>query len=117
MRLRPACHLVGTTRRHFESRSANWANGVRYLRVGGRGQNFESRILLGRGKCSKMPQNPTRQVHALLGGGYIWVCGSNFNSPCTMLACISSQTRMRRQLLGRDRSIGPQLSFGLTIGK
>jgi len=36
------------------------------LRVGGRGQNSESRILFGRGKCSKMPQNPTRQVHALL---------------------------------------------------
>jgi hypothetical protein len=35
--------------------------------VGGRGQNFESRILFGRGKCSKMAQNPTRQVHALLG--------------------------------------------------
>ncbi len=43
-------------------------NGLRYLRVGGRGQNFESKILFGRGKCSKMAQNPTRQVHALLAG-------------------------------------------------
>ena len=44
-------------------------NGLRYLRVGGRGQNFESRILFGRGKCPKMPhaKRPTRQVHALLG--------------------------------------------------
>ena len=36
--------------------------------MGGRGQNFESRIPLGRRKSPKMPQNPTRQVHALLGG-------------------------------------------------
>jgi len=42
-------------------------NGLRYLRVGGRGQNSKSRILFRRGKCPKMPQNPTRQVHALLG--------------------------------------------------
>jgi len=41
---------------------------LRYLRVGGRG------FCLGAGqnskpeKCLKMPQNPTRQVHALLGG-------------------------------------------------
>jgi hypothetical protein len=43
-------------------------NGLRYLRVGGRG------FCLGAGKnskpekCLKMPQNPTRQVHALLAG-------------------------------------------------
>jgi len=43
-------------------------NGKRYLRVGGRGQNFESRILPGQRKSLKMPQNPTRQVHAVLGG-------------------------------------------------
>jgi hypothetical protein len=47
------------------------ANGLRYLRVGGRG------FALGAGKnpkpekCSKMPQNPTRQVHALLGSFYV----------------------------------------------
>jgi hypothetical protein len=29
---------------------------------------FGSRKNSKRGKCSKMPQNPTRQVHALLGG-------------------------------------------------
>ena len=42
-------------------------NGLRYLRVGGRGQNFGSRILFGCRKSPKMAQNPTRQVHALLG--------------------------------------------------
>ena len=42
-------------------------NGLRYLRVGGRGQNFESRILFGRGKCLKTEQNPSRPVHAVLG--------------------------------------------------
>jgi len=47
---------------------AGQPNGLRYLRVGGCGQNSESRILLGRRKCSKMPQNPTRQVHAVFGG-------------------------------------------------
>ena len=50
----------------------NLPNGWRYLRVGGRGQNSESRILFGRGKCPKMAQNPTRQVHALLGG-VLWI--------------------------------------------
>ena len=42
-------------------------NGLRYLRVGGRGQNSESRILFGCRKSPKMAQTPTRQVHALLG--------------------------------------------------
>jgi len=42
-------------------------NGLRYLRVGGRGFCLGSRKNSKRGKCSKMPQNPTRQVHALLG--------------------------------------------------
>jgi hypothetical protein len=47
--------------------ASSWrANGLRYLRVGGRRQNSESRILLGRRKSLKMAQNPTRQVHALL---------------------------------------------------
>ena len=40
---------------------------MRYLRVGGRRQNFESKILFGCRKSPKMAQNPTRQVHALLG--------------------------------------------------
>ena len=31
---------------------------------------FGSRKNSKRGKCPKMPQNPTRQVHALLGGGF-----------------------------------------------
>jgi hypothetical protein len=38
-------------------------NGLRYLRVGGRGQNFESKIMFGCRKSPKMAQNPTRQVH------------------------------------------------------
>ena len=42
-------------------------NSLRYLRVGGRRKNFESRILFGCRKSPKTPQNPTRQVHALLG--------------------------------------------------
>ena len=42
------------------------ANGLRYLRVGGRRKKNESRILFGRGKCLKTEQNPTRQVQALL---------------------------------------------------
>jgi hypothetical protein len=41
---------------------------LRYLRVGGRGQNSESRILFGCRKSPKMAQNPQRQVHALLAG-------------------------------------------------
>ena len=47
------------------------ANGLRYLRVGGRG------FCLGAGKspkpekCLKMPQNPTRQVHALLATVFV----------------------------------------------
>jgi len=44
------------------------ANGLRYLRVGGRG------LCLGAGKspkpekCLKTAQNPTSRLHALLGG-------------------------------------------------
>ncbi|HEY4759064.1 MAG TPA: hypothetical protein VIH42_00645, partial [Thermoguttaceae bacterium] len=41
-------------------------NGLRYLRVGGAWIRFESRKNPKPEKCSKMPQNPTRQVHALL---------------------------------------------------
>lgn len=46
-------------------------NGLRYPRVGGRGQNFDSRILLGRRESPKMPQNPTHPLHALLGGSQV----------------------------------------------
>ena len=42
-------------------------NGLRYLRVGGRGQCLRCRKSPKPEKYSKMPQNPTRQVHALLG--------------------------------------------------
>ncbi len=69
--------LICKTQRQFETQlifarrpkdlTKQTPNGLRYLRVGGRGQNSENRILFGRGKCSKMAQNPTRQVHALLG--------------------------------------------------
>ena len=42
------------------------ANGLRYLRVGGRGFALGAGKNSKREKCLKMPQNPTRQVHALL---------------------------------------------------
>ena len=42
-------------------------NGLRYLRVGGTRKNSKSRKSPKPEKCSKMAQNPTRQVHALLG--------------------------------------------------
>ena len=41
-------------------------NGLRYLRVGGLGFTPKMRKNSKREKCLKMPQNPTRQVHALL---------------------------------------------------
>ena len=43
------------------------SNGLLYLRVGGVWILFGSRKMLRLEKCLKMPQNPTRQVHALLG--------------------------------------------------
>ena len=43
---------------------------MRYLRVGGRGFTPRAGFCLGVEKCPKMPQNPTRQVHAVLGGFY-----------------------------------------------
>ncbi len=43
-------------------------NGLRYLRVGGCGFALGAEKNSKRGKCLKMPQNPTRQVHALLAG-------------------------------------------------
>jgi len=43
-------------------------NGLRYLRVGGRGLCLGTEKNSKPEKCLKMPQNPTRQVHALLGG-------------------------------------------------
>jgi hypothetical protein len=45
-------------------------NGLRYLRVGGRGLCLEAEKNSKPEKCSKKPQNPTRQVHALLGGSW-----------------------------------------------
>ena len=50
-------------------------NGLRYLRVGGRGFCLGAGKNSKREKCSKMPQNPTRQVHALLGAVFV-----NYNS-------------------------------------
>jgi len=41
-------------------------NGLRYLRVGGVGKGLRCRKNSKPEKCLKMPQNPTRQVHALL---------------------------------------------------
>jgi len=45
-------------------------NGLRYLRVGGRGQDKDSRAekCSGVGNCLRLPQTRQRQVHALLGG-------------------------------------------------
>jgi len=42
------------------------ANGLSYPRVGGVWTRSEGRKNSKTEKCSKMPQNPTRQVHALL---------------------------------------------------
>jgi len=42
-------------------------NGLRYPRVGGRGQCLRCRKSPKPEKCLKMPQTPTRRVHALLG--------------------------------------------------
>jgi hypothetical protein len=47
--------------------SALPANGLRYPRVGGRGQCLRCRKSSKPEKCLKMPQTPTRRVHALLG--------------------------------------------------
>jgi len=45
-------------------------NGLRCLRVGERGLFLGAGKNSKREKCLKMPQNPTRQVHALLAGVY-----------------------------------------------
>jgi hypothetical protein len=42
-------------------------NGMRYPRVGGVWIHSEGSINPKPGKCLKMPQTPTRRVHALLG--------------------------------------------------
>jgi len=41
-------------------------NGLRYPRVGGLGKGLRCRKNSKPEKCLKMPQNPTRRVHALL---------------------------------------------------
>ena len=48
----------------------NWSLDRSTASVSGGGAGWEnawSRILFGRGKSPKIPQNPTLQVHALLG--------------------------------------------------
>ena len=40
-------------------------NGLRYLRWGGDGEAVQPE------KCLKVPQNPTRQVHAMLARSYL----------------------------------------------
>ena len=42
-------------------------NGLRYLRWGGDGEAVQLEKCLGVGNCLRLPQNPQRQVHALLG--------------------------------------------------
>ena len=43
------------------------ANGLRYLRWGGDGEAVQPEKGSGVEKCLGLPQNPQRQVHALLG--------------------------------------------------
>jgi hypothetical protein len=45
-------------------------NGLRYPRVGGRGQGLGAGKTRSQKKSLKIAQNPTRRVHALLGGGF-----------------------------------------------
>ena len=42
-------------------------NGLRYLRWGGDGEAVQPEKGSGVGNCLRLPQNPQRQVHALLG--------------------------------------------------
>ena len=42
------------------------ANGLRYLRWGGDGEAVQPEKCSGVGNCLRLPQNPQRQVHALL---------------------------------------------------
>ncbi len=50
------------------ARSARFLSQINFRTIrGGAWTRLGSRILFGRGKCPKMPQNPARQVHALLG--------------------------------------------------
>jgi hypothetical protein len=42
-------------------------NGLRYLRWGGDGEAVQPEKCSGVGNCLRLPQNPQRQVHALLG--------------------------------------------------
>ena len=46
-------------------------NGLRYLRWGGDGEAVQLEKCRGVGNCLRFAQNPQRQVHALLGGGFI----------------------------------------------
>jgi len=43
------------------------ANGLRYLRWGGDGEAVQPEKWQGVENCLRLPQNPQRQVHALLG--------------------------------------------------
>jgi hypothetical protein len=44
------------------------SNGLRYLRWGGDGEAVQPEKGQGVEKCLRLPQNPQRQVHALLAG-------------------------------------------------
>jgi len=44
-------------------------NGLRYLRWGGDGEAVQPEKGYGVENCLRLPQNPQRQVHALLGAG------------------------------------------------
>jgi len=50
--------------------SSKASNGLRYPRWGGDGEAVQPEKGWLRRKSRKMPQNPQRQVHALLGGFY-----------------------------------------------
>ncbi len=45
-------------------------NGLRYLRWGGDGEAVQPEKYSGVGNCLRLPQNPQRQVHALLARFY-----------------------------------------------
>jgi len=55
-------------------------NGLRYLRWGGDGEAVQPEKCLGVENCLRLPQNPQRQVHALLD------CGAGFDTNCLRAA-------------------------------
>jgi len=58
--------------KHPKDLTKQTPNGLRYLRWGIGAIRFGCKKNSTAGKMLGMPQNPQRQVHALLGGGFCW---------------------------------------------